>query len=193
MLPWSGAGPASSSLPRPPPSFRLGHRFPPLLSQAPPWPAPARPGAPPAGALSRPWLPFSGSVLRDHPNPPLHSHPNYCRLALERLLELHSELTSGARHWPPNLAPSPTPACPPQSCLSETPACPFRSPGTAQQGCLQESLQPRSHPAAAPAQGPLAQVAEVPALQSAAPRPHPALPRASHPGAGALTARTGHC
>ena len=34
----------------------------------------------------------------DHPNPPLDSHPNYCRLGLEWLLGLlHSELTSGAR------------------------------------------------------------------------------------------------
>ena len=39
-----------------------------------------------------------GSVLTDHPNPPLDSHPNYCRLGLEWLLGLlHSELTSGAR------------------------------------------------------------------------------------------------
>lgn len=193
MLPWSGAGPASSSLPRSPPSFRLGHQFPPLLSQAPPWPAPAWPGAPPAGALSRPWLPFSGSVLSDHPNPPLDSHPNYCRLALERLLGLHSELTSGARHWPPNLAPSPTPACPPQSCLSETPACPFRSPGTASEGAFRSLSSPAPTP---PQPQPRARWRRSPRSPLCSQRRPARTPLSRVPPTPALeplTARAGHC
>ena len=65
-------------------------------------------------------------------------------------------------HWPPNQAPSPTPACPPQSCLSETPACHYS-----------ELLKPQPAPSGAPVQpskGPFMSLCS-PALTPTAPQP----------------------
>lgn len=184
MLPGVEPGSASppAPAPRPPSVCRSRPRFPAAL-------AGSSLACLPGLGLHSCWAPTGcrsqALCLRDHPNPPCILTQTTAGSLLKGCWNFTQELTSGARHWPPNLAPSPTPACPPQSCLSETPACPFRSPGR-QQGCLQ-SLQPRSHTRRSPSPGPAGAGRRGPRCSQRRPG-RTALPRALHPGAGALTA-----